>query len=132
MGFIRTLRIERMPSKFKVGDRVRLTGHEAKIITGKTKKPVHKHLKSGVLYSPKSEDLKLIDRNRPRTITRIKYDPKRKRNLYYLGLNRRGKSDRISAVPFDSTQLTYITHQRGRPRQKRKYRHIKHRKSATK
>lgn len=112
-----------MVAKFKIGDKVRLTGHEVAIITGKAKKPHFAY--KNVLHTPNPESLKLIDRNRTRTITKIIYNPKRRRNKYFLGDNRKGKSPQLSTVPFDSTQLTLITHKRGRPRQKRQYiRHL--------
>ena len=105
-----------MPSKFKIGDRVRLTGHEVKIITGKARK--HSYKKAGVVYTPHPEGLRLIDRNRPRTVERIKYDPSRKRNLYFL----RSYDGRLSSVGFDSTQLTSERSPRpGRPRRKQKW-----------
>jgi hypothetical protein len=53
-----------MPAKFSIGDRVRLTGHEAAIITGKANKPHFAY--KNVLHTPNPESLKLIDRNRPR------------------------------------------------------------------
>lgn len=120
-----------MPSKFQVGDRVRFTGHELKVLTGKSKKPAHRHLKSGVIYTPDSKDLELIDRNRPRTITKIKYDRKRRRNLYYLRSH-----GELKNVPFDSTQLTTEpAGKRGGSKRKkrpyhfhRKYHRINHRK----
>lgn len=118
-----------MSAKFKIGDRVRLTGHETKIITGKTKKPKHSYKKGGIVYTPNPEGLKLIDRNRPRTIVKIVRNKSRKRNLYYLG-----SYGQLANIPFDSTQLTTEPSPKpGRPREKRSYhwkqkrRHIKHR-----
>lgn len=112
-----------MAAKFKVGDKVRFTGHELKIATGKSAKPRHSYLKAGIEYAPNTNQLKIVNRNYPRTIAKITYDSKRQRALYYLRAH-----GRLATVPFDSTQLTAETAPKpGRPRQKRAYHFIKHR-----
>jgi len=118
-----------MPKKFEVSTDVRFTNHELKILTGKTVRPHHRHLKAGILYTPNPEDLKIIKRNRHYKVRKTTYDVKRRRTKYYL--NARGT---LGGIPFDSTQLTTKPlPSPGRPRQKRKYhfkrpyRHIKHR-----
>ncbi len=115
-----------MPAKFRIGEKVRLTNHEVAIITGKATRHKYKN----ILYTPNPENLKLIDRNRPRRIAKIVYSKRRKRNLYYLS-----SYGQLASISFDSTQLTSEPPPSpGRPRKKRKYHrkrqyhHIKHRK----
>jgi hypothetical protein len=111
-----------MPAKFEIGTDVRFTDHEMKVLTGKAQK--HRHLKQHIEYTPNPQDLVLIKRNAFHKIKRAKYNSSRKRILYRINAH-----GRLGQVDFDSTQLTTEPLPRvGSPRQKRPYRHIKHRK----
>ena len=109
-----------MTAKFKVGDLVKLNHRELATITHNKAK---RHSYKNTLYTPKPEDLKLIDRRRARRIVRIEYDANQECSFYYLGSNHRGKADKLSTIAFRSYQLEAVTEPNriGRPRQKRKY-----------
>lgn len=115
-----------MSAKFRIGQMVRFTDHEMKVLTGKAQK--HRHLKQHIEYTPNPQDLALIKRNSFHQIKRARYSRKRQRILYRINAH-----GRLGTVDFDSTQLTTDPlPPPGRPREKRQYRHIRHRNLATK
>jgi len=106
-------------AKFKIGDMVRFTNHEMKVLTGKVQK--HRHLKQHIEYTPNPQDLVLIKRNGFHQIKSARYNSKRQRVLYRINAH-----GRLGTVDFDSTQLTTEPLlPRGRSREKRPYRHRK-------
>lgn len=106
--------------KFNIGDQVKLNHRELATLTHNRAK---RHSLQNTLYTPDSEDLKLVTRRRARKIVKIVYDSKQECSFYYLGSNHRGKADKLSTIAFRSYQLELVTEPNriGRPRQKRKY-----------